>query len=145
MVLIMSKVTSVTLKVLRELVFPSSNIPMILIMSKVTLSLNQFVFTPKNRKFVRIKSNWKTKFQGLFNFLLFFLHSVLLLKWFLYQGLYPANTPMANWRITIMLYFLTVFSGIMIGFHHFYRIEKEVRLLLNSSIQIELDSKKIGK
>lgn len=138
------KMTSSTFHSLRQLTFPSSNIPLILICSKLTLRLNQLVFKLDNGHFVRTESNRRIVLQRFLSIFLFLVHGIFQLKWFLFNWLYPTNPPVQNWMLVIMAYCFTTVSGTLVGVDQANRLEMETRLLLNSAMKIEIDCKEKG-
>lgn len=129
---------------LLQLKFPSSNIPIILISSKLTMCLNQFLFKLHKGQFTHIMFNRRIRFQHFLAIFLFLLHCVLPLKWFFFNWMFPSNPPVANWELIIMGYSFCIFLGSLIAVDQFNRLETETRLLLNSSMKIEKDCRDKG-
>lgn len=126
--IIVSYVTSISL--------PSSNIPLVLSLSKLALFINQFPFTLTctREKFVLTNSK---KYQRLWSTLGVLLHWSVALKWVLNQWIYPSNPPSPIWKFVLMYYFIILLAADVAFVIHLSLLKDETIFLLNSSIQLE--------
>ncbi|OXA54308.1 hypothetical protein Fcan01_11276, partial [Folsomia candida] len=125
----------------RDLLLPSSNIPLVLNLSKMTIFLNQLPIKLNRGKFVLPNL---TKCQRLVAILTILLHLVVVLKWVLDQWLYPTRPPSPTWKFVLMYYFITLFAAIAAFIVHVNFLKEETVFLLNSALQIEQDSNMKG-
>ncbi|OXA54307.1 hypothetical protein Fcan01_11277 [Folsomia candida] len=119
----------------------SSNIPLVLRLSKRSIFLNQFPFTLKRGKFIITTS---TKCQRLTAILAILLHFVVALKWVLDQWLYPKSPASPIWKYVLMYYCIIFFGAIGAFVVHISLLKEETVFLLNSALQVEQDSKMRG-
>ncbi|OXA54994.1 hypothetical protein Fcan01_11268 [Folsomia candida] len=127
--------------VTRILPLLSSNIPLVLSLSKVSIFLNQFPFTLKKGKFI-IRTS--TKCQRLTAILAILLHFVVALKWVLDQWLYPKSPASPIWKYVLMYYCIILLEAIGAFIVHISLLKEETVFLLNSALQVEQDSKMKG-
>ncbi|OXA54299.1 hypothetical protein Fcan01_11279 [Folsomia candida] len=125
----------------RHLPLPSSNIPLVLNLSKMAIFLHQLPFQLIKGKFMITNS---TKYHRLTAILAIVLHLLVVLKWVLDQWLYPPRPAPPIWKYVLMYYFITLFAAIAAFIVHVTVLKKETIFLLNSALQIEQNSKSKG-
>lgn len=120
----------------RDVCLPWSNIPFVIILSKIIVLLpnglpfgiykNTFMTEPNKR--LRITSN-----------LIILLHLAPPLKWIFDQWLYPGSPASPTWQFVLIWYGIILFAVILVFTAHFTLLKGETIFLLNSSLQIEQD------
>lgn len=124
---------------LRAIALPCSKIRGVLLFTKLALFPKQFFLTLEEGTFVPPrKKRWKNKYLIL-AIVVQIIHVISSIGWFLQDRLRPSDPPLPVWKLVLMGYYLTVFSGVLFAFIHVNLFHQEFRWLLNSSIQIELD------
>lgn len=89
-----------------------------------------------------------TKLQYFLHFLTFsnlFLHAVGILNLFLRNFFAKGEDHLANWKIVMLNYFITIFVAIIYGICHTNVLRKEVVFLLNSCFWAEKDCQEMGE
>lgn len=133
--------TSVSLFIrIRDVSLPSSNIPLVVSLTKTTLIVDQFPFRIHEGSFVHTNAN---KFRRLLAFSVILLHLAVVVKWVLDQWLNHVDEPI--WKFVLMYYYVTLACAV-IGFTaHLTWLKSETVSLLNSAIQVERDSRGKGE
>lgn len=127
---------------MKKLFLPSSNIPLVLSLSKRTIFLNQLPFKLNRGKFVITNA---TKSQRLCAISGILFHLVVVHKWILDQWLNTTSTTPPIWKFVLMYYMITLLAAISAFIVHVTLLKEETVFLLNSALQIEQDTKLNGK
>lgn len=127
---------------IRDIFLPSSNIPLISSLAKMTLRIQQFPFTITKGTFVLTNLNQCWRILSTFIILL---HIAVVLKWLLDQWLEPVNHSIPIWKFVLMYYCLTLFSATVAFTVHFTWLKGETIFLLNSALQVERNVKSKGE
>lgn len=112
--------------------FPSSNIPFILIVSKIIFASQQLPFVVKRHRFMITRIR---KYHTICFIVVSVLHMTVALKWFMKQWLYPSSEPV--WEFVYIYYCITLFVAGILFTTQFTLLKNETVILLNSGVQIE--------
>lgn len=124
---------------IRNLWFPSrseSTIPLLFFITKLSLKFNQFILILDGKAFKRYKSNWLAYSPRVLALSVQLLHLILSLN--CTKNLFFNHSDLVeNWKYIFMTYCILLFNSTVFALRHVNRVEKEIIILLNSSLLIE--------
>ncbi|OXA49501.1 hypothetical protein Fcan01_15713 [Folsomia candida] len=125
---------------IRDKSLPSSNIPLVVSLTKMTLIVDQFPVTIHKGTFVLTGAN---KCQRILATSVI-CHLLVVLKWVLDPWFSRVNRSSPVWKLVFMYYFATLFGAIVIFIAHITLLKEETVYLLNSAMQVERASQAKG-
>lgn len=126
---------------IRDKSLPSSNIPLVVSLTKMTLIVDQFPVTIHKGTFVLTGAN---KCQRILATSVI-CHLLVVLKWVLDPWFSRVNRSSPVWKLVFMYYFATLFGAIVIFIAHITLLKEETVYLLNSAMQVERASQAKGE
>lgn len=117
---------------------PDSNIPLVILLTKLSLSMNQTTIRFHNGKFKPCKSDRISCTLRIIAISTLLVHLSLLLYWF-HTNWSNTLEPVDNWKYLFITYFIALFGPALFTIQHVDRVKKELIMLLNSSLIFEND------
>lgn len=127
---------------IRDISLPSSNIPLVVSLTKMTLIIDPLPIRISKDIFVITKDN---KGRRLAAILVLLLHLAVVLKWVFDQWFAPVNRTAPIWKFVYIYYCMTLFSAVVVFIAHITLQNGETVSLLNTALQLERDSKSNGE
>lgn len=140
---LIQRIQNLRLNILKFPFHPESNIPLVTFIAKHLFKLNSITVIFYNKAFKLCKPSCYTYSLRLLALATQLLHLILCLNWFIMQ--YFQNSQDENWKSIYIMYCIALFDATSFTILHNNRVEKEVVILLNSSLLIESNCRKHEK
>lgn len=131
-----------TVKWISNVCLPSSNIPLVVGLTKMSLIIDQLPFTLIKGTFVVTGKNQCRRISAV---VVILFHLAVVLKWVLDNWLDTGEHSSPIWKFVLMYHCVSLFSSIMAFIVHITKLKGETIWLLNAALQIERDCRAEGE